>query len=72
MVSAGKSPLLGSPWPYLMHKRKNHNAPAEHAGPTTVPEGTEQGDDAEVLSPLASCPEACACTIASLSSYSLA
>ena len=46
-LCAGKSPLLGSPWPYLMHKRKAHNPPPEHAGPTTVPEGTEQGDDAE-------------------------
>lgn len=52
---AGKSPLLGSPWPYLMHKRKNHNPPLEHVGPTTVPEGTEQGDDAEVIPLLASC-----------------
>jgi hypothetical protein len=46
--AAGKSPLLGSPWPYLMHKRHVKETPAEHAGPTPVPEDREQEDD-EVL-----------------------
>jgi len=47
MFYAGKSPLLGSPWPYLMHKR-HKDLPAEHAGPTSVPEGREQEDNTEV------------------------
>ncbi len=55
-----------------MHKRKNHNAPQEHAGPTTVPEGTEQGDGAEVLSPLASCLQGCTYDTAYQSSCILA
>jgi len=46
-IYAGKSPLLGSPWPYLMHKR-HKDPPAEHAGPTSVPEGREQDDNTEV------------------------
>ncbi len=46
-IYAGKSPLLGSPWPYLMHKR-HKDPPAEHAGPTSVPEGREQEDNTEV------------------------
>ena len=42
-----------------MHKRKAHNPPSEHAGPTTVPEGTEQGDDAEVWLLSSPCPTLC-------------
>ena len=51
LMCAGKSPLLGSPWPYLMHKRHPaKETPPEHAGPMTVPEGTEEDEHDEVPS----------------------
>ena len=50
-IRAGKSPLLGSPWPYLMHKRHPvKETPPEHAGPMTVPEGSEEDEVDEVPS----------------------